>query len=125
MAQDLKKQVSDILLGIEGEVGTALNIGLEESAKDIAAKTRDNALALWPNSKTGYPKNWTYQKDKVGSYVVYNKKTYQLAHLLNNGHRIINNGKFIGMTKAKPHIPTQEEADKITTEIVERRLNQI
>lgn len=125
MAQDLKKQVGDILLELEGEIGMSLKTGLEEAASELAEITRNNALKFWPASKTGYPKNWTYSKLKDGSFVVHNKKTYHLAHLLNNGHRIMRNKTQIAYSAPRPHIPTQAEADKLTTEIIERRLNQL
>lgn len=127
MAKDenIKKQIMDILFEVEGEAGQALKNGLRESADTIAKETRQNALSLWPNSKTGYPKNWIYTYNNDGSYVIYNKKTYRLAHLLENGHRIIKNGRVVGKAKAKPHIPKQDEVEKITTEIVEKRLNQL
>lgn len=127
MAKDenIKRQIMDILFEVEGEAGQALKNGLRESADTIAKETRQNALSLWPNSKTGYPKNWIYTYNNDGSYVIYNKKTYRLAHLLENGHRIIKNGRVVGKAKAKPHIPKQDEVEKITTEIVEKRLNQL
>lgn len=124
MAQDWKKQLMDTLNAIEGETGKAIQAGSAEAAEMIAKDIRSKALALWPNSKTGYPKNWKFKKDpKTGGYVVYNEDTYRLAHLLNNGHRLIVNGKYIGSTKAQPHILSQEQADKITLECVERRLD--
>lgn len=116
------EQLTEILTEIEGEAATTLEAGCKEAADEIAQDIRNKALSLWPGSD--YPKNWTVSKEK-GSYVVHNKKTYRLAHLLNNGHRIIKNGRVVGQTKAKPHILSQEEADKVTTEIIERRLNQL
>lgn len=116
------EQLTEILTEIEGEAATTLEAGCKEAADEIAQEIRNKALSLWPGSD--YPKNWTVSKEK-GSYIVHNKKTYRLAHLLNNGHRIIKNGRVVGQTKAKPHILSQEEADKVTTEIIERRLNQL
>lgn len=116
------EQLTEILTEIEGEAATTLEAGCKEATDEIAQEIRNKALSLWPGSD--YPKNWTVSKEK-GSYIVHNKKTYRLAHLLNNGHRIIKNGRVVGSAKAKPHILSQEEADKVTTEIIERRLNQL
>lgn len=116
------EQLTEILTEIEGEAATTLEAGCKEAADEIAQEIRNRALSLWPGSD--YPKNWTVSKEK-GSYIVHNKKTYRLAHLLNNGHRIIKNGRVVGEVKAKPHILSQEEADRVTTEIIERRLNQL
>lgn len=116
------EQLTEILTEIEGEAATTLEAGCKEAAEEIAQEIRNKALSLWPGSD--YPKNWTVSKEK-GSYIVHNKKTYRLAHLLNNGHRIIKNGRVVGEAKAKPHILSQEEADRVTTEIIERRLNQL
>lgn len=122
MAKDGFEQLTEILIEIEGEAATTLEAGCKEAADEIAQDIRNKALSLWPSSD--YPKNWTVSKEK-GSYIVHNKKTYRLAHLLNNGHRIIKNGRVVGHAKANPHILSQEEADKVTTEIIERRLNQL
>ena len=116
------EQLTEILTEIEGEAATTIEAGCKEAADEIAQEIRNNALTLWPGSD--YPKNWTVSKEK-GSYIVHNKKTYRLAHLLNNGHRIIKNGRVVGQAKAKPHIPKHDEVEKITTEIVEKRLNQL
>lgn len=116
------EQLSDMLFEMEGETGKAIKAGSEEAAIAICNIIRDNALSLWPSSE--YPKNWTYTEDKHG-YIVHNKKTYRLAHLLNNGHRIIKNGRVIGSAKAKPHIISQADAEKISLEIMYRRLNQL
>lgn len=122
MAKNGFEQLTEIFIEIEGEAATTLEAGCKEAADEIAQDIRNKALSLWPGSD--YPKNWTVSKEK-GSYIVHNKKTYRLAHLLNNGHRIIKNGRVVGHAKAKPHILSQEEADKVTTEIIERRLNQL
>ena len=114
MAKNGFEQLTEILTEI---AATTLEAGCKEAADEIAQEIRNKALSLWPGSD--YPKNWTVSKEK-GSYIVHNKKTYRLAHLLNNGHRIIKNGRVVGEAKAKP-----QEADKVTTEIIERRLNQL
>ena len=122
MAKNGFEQLSDMLFEMEGETGKAIKAGSEEAAITICNIIRNNAMSLWPGSE--YPKNLTYTEDKHG-YIVHNKKTYRLAHLLNNGHRIIKNGRVVGSAKAKPHIISQADAEKISLEIMYRRLNQL
>ena len=120
---DFQKQMIAILDAVEGETGAAIKAGSEEAAILVTQTIRDKAMQYWPKSK--YPKNWTYTEDKHG-YIVHNKKTYRLAHLLNNGHRLFSSsGEYIKDTKAYPHIPSQKEVEKVSLEIMYRRLNQL
>ena len=120
---DFQKQMIEILDAVEGETGKAIKAGSEEAAILVTQTIRDKAMSYWPKSK--YPKNWVYEEDKHG-YIIHNKKTYRLAHLLNNGHRVFNNkGEYVKDSKAFPHIPSQKEVEKVSLEIMYRRLNQL
>lgn len=120
---DFEKRLMNILYEVEGETGKAMKAGSEEAAQIITKTIRERALSLWPNSK--YPKNWIYEEDKHG-YIIHNKETYRLAHLLNNGHRVFNNqGEYVKDSKAFPHIPSQEQVEKVSLEILYRRLENL
>lgn len=59
--------------------------------------------------KTGkYKAGWTTEaeKDYLGNYsvIVWNKTSWQLTHLLENGHNIVNKKGGFGRTSPYPHI---------------------
>lgn len=82
----------------------------EEKVDVIAEKVSiDTAAQLKKTSqhRTGkYAESWT-NKELKGTYVVYNKKHYQLTHLLEKSHLKRNGGR----TVPKEHIhPAEEKA---------------
>lgn len=79
----------------------------EGAAKDVAEECVERLRAVPWKTNTGknYSKNWTYKRQRWGSYVVYNKKTYRLTHLLENGHDSANQyGEGYKRVKGTPHI---------------------
>lgn len=85
-------------------------------ATDEAAKKLVKLLKKTSPKKRGaYAKDWSHKKenDKNGIYrrAVYNKKHYQLTHLLEHGHDPGENQKT--KVKAIPHIePAYEQIEK-------------
>lgn len=110
----------------------ASEIAVLKSAQD-AAKTVSNATVkqlkvVSPKGKSGkYAQGWT-KKAQDGGYVVYNDKAAGLAHLLNNGHDVVNNGRVVGHVKGDNHI-TNVEKEMVemmvseTQKELQRRLN--
>lgn len=82
-----------------------------KEAVDKAAKQAVNELKTSSPKRTGaYAKDWAAKNDRKANKwaygkVVYNKKHYQLTHLLEKGHRKANGG----MVAARPHIAKVEE----------------
>lgn len=97
--QQLQEWASDELID-------AVNEGIEETAKEASEQLKKGGLY---QEKTGkYSKGWTYgaRSNRASAitglpqYSVYNKKQYQLTHLLEKGHQSRNGGRV----KAFEHI---------------------
>lgn len=87
---------------------------LNDLANECCADISMNALVRgWKD----YAKNWKVKvrrsKKKGNEYIVYNKDTYRLTHLLENGHLITNKRGGIGWSAPRPHIkPSFDKALK-------------
>lgn len=83
---DLEKAVGDILAEYSADVSKAAETAITAVAKEAAKKLKQSA----PRRTGKYAKGWTSKVDKgfmTVEAVVYGKTgTYQLAHLLENGH---------------------------------------
>lgn len=114
--EEIKKQLEEYNVNVV----TATNESIQEAAKE-AVKTLKQGGPY--QKRTGkYAKDWTAkQRDRsksvvtVDGYTVYNKKHYQLTHLLEFGHQSRNGGR----AKAFSHIATVNEqaADKVVDKI--------
>ena len=99
---------------------------LEHAAEVAAAHAVAELNTESPNRTGAYAKDWAKKK---GSYarlggirkvIVYNKKHYQLTHLLENGHRKVVFGHRVGgSVAARVHIaPIGDEAAREFEELV-------
>lgn len=95
-----------------GDLRNAINEGLEEAAEAAEKMLKQGGQY---QERTGkYTKDWTHGQRSsrasaitgLNSYSVYNKKHYQLTHLLENGHASRNGGRV----KAFPHIAAVNDA---------------
>lgn len=129
MASEVSVQMNKILREYQDEVDKLANEEFKEVADDTAKDLQNTSP-----SKTGdYAKGWTVKAQKgVGkmNYVVYNRTDYQLTHLLENGHIIVNaygvqqrkNGGG-NMTDSHKHIaPAAEKAEQELIERLESKL---
>lgn len=98
----------------------AVNKDVDAAAKDAANEAKNYLRSMSPASTGAYAKDWDVKKQNA-SYVVYNKKHYQLTHLLEKGHDVVAYGKKVGHVKAQPHIA---EAEKIATEQFQKELEE-
>ncbi len=112
---------ADLIRKYGDDVYEALEESINEVAKESANKLKTSPMPF--KTRTGdYQKDWTWKSEKkrlmVGA-VVYNKKNYQLTHLLEFGHATANGGR----TKAYEHIaPVNEWAE---TEVIDRMLDRL
>ena len=97
------------------EIKRAVNEGLEETAA-VAAETLRQGGPYQERTKK-YTKGWTHgvRKQRASAvtglkgYTVYNKKYYQLTHLLEKGHQLRKGGRKVGNVKAFEHIAPVNE----------------
>ena len=99
---NLEKAVKDILQDYSVEVARAAEEAVSEVTKEATKKLRQTS----PKRKGRYAKGWTGKVEKTATTVdatVYGKTgTYQLAHLLENGHAKRGGGRVNGNTHIKP-----------------------
>lgn len=97
------------------ELKRAVNNAFEETAAVAAKSLRQGGPY---QERTGkYTKDWIYDQRSgrtsvitgLNGYSVYNKKYYQLTHLLEKGHQLKHGGRKIGDVKAFEHIAPVNE----------------
>lgn len=99
-----------------GDLRQAINEGLEEAAEAAEKMLKQGGPY---RERTGkYTKDWTHgQRNSRASsitglngYSVYNKKHYQLTHLLEKGHQVKKGGRVVGEAAAFSHIAPVNDA---------------
>lgn len=81
---------------------------IDKYADECADKVRTNAKAILKEHRGRYVKGWIAEpetaRDGAYSVRVWNHTDWQLTHLLENGHLIVNKKKGVGWASAHPHI---------------------
>ena len=118
-AEDLVDAVSEELDIYAGEVTEAVKKTVTAVAKETVKVVKQKS----PSASGAYKKSWaqkkTYENDGSIQVTVYNRKRYQLTHLLENGHAKVNGGR----TRAYPHIaPAEEFAERQLEQLLKREL---
>ena len=119
-AEDLVDAVSEELDMYANEVSDTVKKTVTAVAKETVKVVKQKS----PSASGAYKKSWAQKKtyDNVGSIqiTVYNRKHYQLTHLLENGHAKVNGGRVEG----KAHIaPAERQAEANLLEGLERELS--
>lgn len=82
---------------------------LKEEVQAVAEDTAKELRQTSPKRRGAYARDWaskvTYDDWQDIRVTVYNKRHYQLTHLLENGHAKVNGGRVNGI----PHISVAEE----------------
>lgn len=82
---------------------------LKEEVRAVGENTAKELRQTSPKRRGAYARDWaskvTYDDWQDIRVTVYNKRHYQLTHLLENGHAKVNGGRVNGI----PHISVAEE----------------
>lgn len=110
-----------------GEVREAMEEAAKEAAKETVKYLRANSPKSDGKKGGSYRRGWAWKTSRTRNgvaFIVHNKTDYQLTHLLEKGHRIFINGKYIGRsTNPIPHIaPAEQKGKELYIELVERKL---
>ena len=120
MAKSFETQINDLL----DDFYQLVRDEYEGAAKDVADECVVRLKNVKWKTKTGknYSQTWRVKKRRWGAYTVHNSKNYQLTHLLENGHIVVNKKGTYGRAPAYKHIePVYEWAqDEIEREIRQR-----
>ena len=117
-------QLGDALKDIIKEYSKEVQDVVNESIPDVAKDTVKELKRTSPKRPGGgaYAASWTSQieKGRLGDEaIIYNKKHYQLTHLLEKGHAKVNGGRVNGI----PHIkPAEDPAGENLGKIIEGKL---
>lgn len=108
--ESLAVQMERILNEYSQEVRDVTESAMNSTAKEAAAKLR----ATSPKGTSGkhpgrYAKGWSVKRTGRLTSYVYNRSDYQLTHLLENGHQIVNQHGTYGRVRAIKHIKPVEE----------------
>lgn len=112
-----------------GDLRRAINEGLEEAAEAAEQMLKQGGPY---HERTGkYTRDWTHgQRDSrtssltgINSYSVYNKRHYQLTHLLEKGHQIKRGGRVVGEAAAYSHIaPVNDTVGELAVSKIKRKI---
>lgn len=104
MEVNFSEQMRDIL----DDYALQINDGIEKVSKETITETVKDLKSSSPKKSGKYGQSWAKKDDKNvylnKNYIIYNKKYYQLTHLLEYGHATVNGGRV----QAKPHIKEAE-----------------
>lgn len=110
MAKDGVLVIKDILNEYSEDIQEEITHSAERIAKDGVAELKVTSPKRKNSGK--YAKSWIVKTEKGRGFVsctIHNKQ-YQLTHLLEKGHRILNrHGEYKGDVDAKVHISPVEQ----------------
>ena len=105
--QSVEVQMKELLDEINKEIEQTVKEALLDVPTATARLLRSTSPKGSPHLR-GYAEGWTTKKGE-GEVIVYNKTNWQLTHLLENGHRIVNKKGEFGRTRAIKHIAPAAE----------------
>ena len=102
-------QVEKILDDYSVELKRATNNSMDVVAKECVSKLRSTS----PKKTGSYARGWGVKRERgsggINTVTVHNKTDYQLTHLLENGHLIVNKKGTYGRTRGIKHIAPVEQ----------------
>lgn len=114
--ESVSVQMKELLDEINLEVKESTKEGIREISKESVQKLRNTS----PRKTGSYAKGWAVKRESELEVVVYNRTDWQLTHLLENGHRIVNKKGEYGRVNGVKHIAPVEEwaADALLVKIL-------
>lgn len=124
------RSVSAQLDKILEQYGRKADEAVEKSAKRAGRDTAKDLKNTSPKRTGAYASSWTTKvtrsSGRLIGVTVYNKDHYQLTHLLENGHVIVNKKGEYGRTKPIKHIePAEQEGIQNFEQLVRAELEGI
>lgn len=113
---DLAETVREELEAYAGAVAGDVKDAVKDVAKECRKSIMDRARQLFrTHSVKSYAKSWkakTVEENSAGVRIVIYSTKYQIAHLLEHGHKVVVKGRVYGQTQPRPHIaPAEREAE--------------
>lgn len=120
MAKVKMTELADEIVRCLNEYTDEVVEALEETKTNLAKEGVKRIRTQSPKRTSKYAKSWSYKKYS-SKIIIYNRKRYQLTHLLEKGHKK-RGGK--GNVAAIPHIAKAEkEMQRIAAEEFKKILN--
>ncbi len=121
--ETLTVQMDKILDEYKERVKRATDVSMNRVSRECVKKLRNTS----PKKTGDYAKGWVSEKavahGNTVDYIVRNKTDYQLTHLLEHGHVVVNKKGEYGRAPAHPHIkPVEEWANNELPQEIEREL---
>ena len=123
MSNGFYVQLRDVLDEYSKEVARATNNSIDVVAKESVKMLRNNS----PKRTGDYARSWGIKRqrgnNRINVVTVRNKDHYQLTHLLENGHVIVNGKGTYGRVPGKKHIaPVEQWANSELPNEIKREL---
>ena len=123
MGKTVEQQMHTILDGYYKDVITETNEAFDRVADESVQKLKDTL----PKRKGKYARGWTKKKEEGGALktntVIVHNRVYQLTHLLENGHMIVNAKGTYGRVPGIKHIaPVEDWAANELPSLIKRKL---
>lgn len=116
--ESVSVQMDKIMDDVMKDADEALGKCIDNVSKESVQRLKNTS----PRKTGDYAKSWAVKKGKGNERIVYNKR-YQLTHLLENGHVIVNAKGTYGRTNGIKHIaPVEEWASEELPREIEREL---
>ena len=106
--ESIELQMAEILDSVSQDVNGVDETDSQQVAKETAQMLKNTSPKGSPH-KRKYAEGWKVSKQRGGDLVVHNATNYQLTHLLENGHRIVNKKGEFGRVNGIKHIAPAEE----------------
>ena len=114
--ESVSVQMKELLDEINLEVKESAKDGIRDISKEAVQKLRNTS----PKKTGDYAKGWAVKRESDLDVVVYNRTDWQLTHLLEDGHRVVNKKGEYGRVNGVKHIAPVEEwaADALPVKIL-------